>query len=172
MGFLKNDYKWKKKKENSLFSIHNPVGVKLLTRLRVQLSHLNESKFRHGFEDTISPICSCNTEIKSKKHFLLCCHLYSSQRIKLFDNLNKVNSSFFKLTAKHQVNILSYGYSSNYPISLNEDIIKLVFNFLIKSGHYDQPLIRFNQWMWINVLYTRFFSFLHQFIDSKKKTRC
>ena len=37
------------KKENSLFSIHNPVGVKLLTRLRLQLSHLNEHKFRHGF---------------------------------------------------------------------------------------------------------------------------
>ena len=39
------------KKENSLFSIHNPVGVKLLTRLRLQLSHLNEDTFRHGFED-------------------------------------------------------------------------------------------------------------------------
>ena len=30
------------KKENSLFSIHNPVGAKLLTCLRLQLSHLNE----------------------------------------------------------------------------------------------------------------------------------
>ena len=30
------------KKKNSLFSIHNPLGVKLLTRLRLQLSHLNE----------------------------------------------------------------------------------------------------------------------------------
>ena len=44
------------KEENSLFSIHNPVGVKLLTRLRLQFSHLNEHKFRHGFEDTISPM--------------------------------------------------------------------------------------------------------------------
>ena len=41
------------KKENSLFSIHNPVGVKLLTRFRLHLSHLNEHKFRHGFEDKI-----------------------------------------------------------------------------------------------------------------------
>ena len=39
----KNEYY--KKKENSLFSIHNPVLVKLLTRLRLQLSHLNEYKF-------------------------------------------------------------------------------------------------------------------------------
>ena len=30
------------KKENSLSSIHNPVGVKIFTRLRLQLSHPNE----------------------------------------------------------------------------------------------------------------------------------
>ena len=59
------------KNENSLFSIHNPVGVKLLTCLRLQLSHLNEHKFRHGFENAISPICSCNTEIESNEHFLI-----------------------------------------------------------------------------------------------------
>ena len=53
------------KKEISLFSIYNPVGVKLLTHLRPQLSHLNEHNFRHGFEDAISPACSCNTEIES-----------------------------------------------------------------------------------------------------------
>ena len=44
-----------KKKENS----HNPVGVKLLTLLRLQLSHLNEHTFRYGLEDTIRPMCSC-----------------------------------------------------------------------------------------------------------------
>ena len=38
------------KKENSLFSIHNPVGVKFFTRLRLQLSHLNEDKFRHKIQ--------------------------------------------------------------------------------------------------------------------------
>ena len=57
------------KKENSLFSIHNPVRVKLVTRLRLQWSNLNEHKFRHGFEDTISPMSSCNTEIESNEHF-------------------------------------------------------------------------------------------------------
>ena len=31
-----------RKKENSIFSIYDPLGVKLLTRLRLQFSHLNE----------------------------------------------------------------------------------------------------------------------------------
>ena len=99
------------KKENSLFSINNPVGVKLLTRLRLQLSLLNEHKFGHGFEDTISPMCSCNTKIESNEHFLLRCHFYPFQRLEVFDNLNKINSSFFELSAKDQVNIFLYGYS-------------------------------------------------------------
>ena len=130
------------KKGNCLFSIHNPVGVKLLARLRLQLIRLMEHKFRHGFGYTIS-----ETQIESKKHehFLLHCHFYSSQRLELFDNLNRINSSFFKLVAKDQVNISLYGYSLNNPISLNEDIIKLVIDFLIKSGRFDCPLIKFNQ---------------------------
>ena len=68
------------KKENSLFSIHNPVRVKLVTRLRLQWSNLNEHKFRHGFEDTISPMSSCNTEIESNEHFSCVFHFCSSQR--------------------------------------------------------------------------------------------
>ena len=78
-------------------------------------------------------------------YMILRCHFYSSQRLELFDNLNKINSSFFKLSAKDQVSNLLYGYSSNNPISLSEDIIKLVINFLIKSGRFDRPLIRLNQ---------------------------
>ena len=44
----------KKKKENSIFSIYDSFGVKLLTCLRLQFSHVNEDKFRHGFGDTIN----------------------------------------------------------------------------------------------------------------------
>ena len=95
------------KQENFLFSIHNPVAVKLLTPLRLQLSHLNKHKFRHGFEDTISPMCSCNTEIENNEHFLLRCHFYSSQKLELFNKLNKINLSFFKLSANTQ-SILCY----------------------------------------------------------------
>ena len=72
----------------------------------------------------------------SKEHFS---RFYSSQLLELFDNLNQIKSSFFKLSFKDQVNILSYGYSSNNPISLNKDIFKLVINFLTKSGRFYRP---------------------------------
>ena len=69
-----------RKKGKFPFSIHNPVGVKLLTLLSLQLSHQNKQKFRYGFEDTISTMCSCNMKIGNNAHFLLRCPFYSSQR--------------------------------------------------------------------------------------------
>ena len=41
---------------NSVFQCHNPKGVKYLTRLRVNFSHLRGLKFKHSFQDTISPL--------------------------------------------------------------------------------------------------------------------
>ena len=64
-------------KESSLFSIYDPLGVKLLTRLRLQFSHLNEHKFRHGFEDTINAMCACGRDVETTEHFFLRCHLFS-----------------------------------------------------------------------------------------------
>ena len=49
-------------------------------------------------------------KIESKEHFLLRCQFSSSQRLELFDDRNKTNSSFFKLSTKVQVDILLNGY--------------------------------------------------------------
>ena len=36
---------------NNVFTIYNPHGLKLLTRLRLDLSHLQGHKFKHKFSD-------------------------------------------------------------------------------------------------------------------------
>ena len=41
--------------ESSIFDIPNPIGIKLLNRLRLNSIHLNEHKFRHNFRDTVNP---------------------------------------------------------------------------------------------------------------------
>ena len=97
------------KKENSIFSIYDPLGVKLLTRLRLQFSHLNEHKFRHGFRDTINVMRACESEVETTEHFLLRCDLYSAQRSKLYENIKKVDSRFLILEVKEKVSFLLYG---------------------------------------------------------------
>ena len=53
---------------NSIFDIYNPYGIKLLTRLRLGLGHLNEYKFNHDFKYTINFICICGGDIESTYH--------------------------------------------------------------------------------------------------------
>ena len=52
-------------------NIHNPLGLKLLTRLRLGLSHLNEHRFNHIFESCLNPLCTCSLEVESTTHFSL-----------------------------------------------------------------------------------------------------
>ena len=66
--------------ERSLFSIHDPTGVKRLTRLRLKFSHLNEHKFRHNFKDTVVAMCDCGTETETTEHFFLCCPFFVTER--------------------------------------------------------------------------------------------
>ena len=56
--------------QNSIFKIHDPLGIKFLTRLRLGLSHLNEHRFRHNFQDCLNPLCSCSLEVES--HIFSC----------------------------------------------------------------------------------------------------
>ena len=41
-----------------MYGVHNAIGLKFLTRLRLDLSHLNEHKFKHNFKDCVNHLCS------------------------------------------------------------------------------------------------------------------
>ena len=47
---------------NETYRIHHTTGLKLLTRLRLGLSHLNDHKFNHSFRDCINPLCLCSVK--------------------------------------------------------------------------------------------------------------
>ena len=79
--------------ENKTFSIYDPFGYKLLNRLGVDFSHLNEHKFRHNFTDTLNPLCSCSLETESTAQFFLRCRYYNNIRITLMNELNDIDNS-------------------------------------------------------------------------------
>ena len=79
-----------------LFNIHNLFGVKLLTRLRLGLSHLNEHKFNHNLNGCINPFSTCTLEPESTSHFFLHCHDYNSMWLVLFKDLNSADKNLIK----------------------------------------------------------------------------
>ena len=54
--------------------IHNPSGLRLLTRSRLGQSHLNEHKSNQIQQiHNANPLCTCSLEIESTSHFFLHC---------------------------------------------------------------------------------------------------
>ena len=96
-------------KENSIFKIHDINGIKLLNRLRLHFSHLNEHKFRHNFRATIDPMCSCALEPEATLHYLLHCNLYSDLRTELLSDVCALNPSLKNLSHVKLLNVLLYG---------------------------------------------------------------
>ena len=45
------------------FGAHNPIGLKLLTSLRLGFNHLNEHKFRQNFRNSLIPYVSVSWNI-------------------------------------------------------------------------------------------------------------
>ena len=85
--FKSNILKFIRPKPNNFYYCHNPKGIKLLTRLRLGLSHLREHKFEHNFQDCLNPICLFGNEIENSTHYLLHCPTYTNERLTL---LNKI----------------------------------------------------------------------------------
>ena len=128
-------------KAANVYKIHHPRGLKLLTRLRLGLSHLSEHKFRHNFNDTIDPFCLCGTNsVETNEHFLLHCPNYATLRLKLFDSLRSNNILILPFVKSLIIEILLYG-SERFDEITNKIIISSVIDFIIQSKRFDDPLI-------------------------------
>ena len=124
---------------NSIFYIYNPYGIKLLTRLRLGLSHLNEHKFKHDFNDTINPICICGGDIESINHFFLHCPEYCEARQTLFDNIQSINKMLLNQKESSLNHLLLYG-DPKCNSNVNAFIPNSAIKFLLFLGRFNGPL--------------------------------
>ena len=127
----------------SIYRIHNPVGLKLLTRLRLGLSHLNEHRFNHNFQSCINPLCSCSHAVESTTDFLLHCYHFSNIPLTLLNIINAALGSITNLSdlsAGALVKILLSG-DKNYAQAENSCIINATIKFLVDSERFNSPLL-------------------------------
>ena len=124
---------------NSIFYIYNPYGIKLLTRLRLGLSHLNEHKFKHGFNDTTNPICVCGGGIESINHFFLHFLEYFEARQTLFDNIQSIDKMLLSKNEPSLTHLLLYG-DPKCNSNVNAFIPNSAIKFLLFLGRFNGPL--------------------------------
>ena len=129
-----------KTSENSFFAIHDNSGVKLLTRLRLNFSRLNEYKFSHNFLDTINPIYSCCSELETAAYFLLRCQNHVISSSTLLKNVFDLGQTLWNCDDDHVIHILLY-CSEKLKFNLNKEIIKLTVCYLKDTERFDESLI-------------------------------
>ena len=119
---------------------HNPAGHKLLTCLRLGLSHLNEHRFNHNFQNCIKPLCSCSLEIESTSHFLLHCHHYTNICLTLLNSIAEITGNTFNITDEFLVNLLLFD-SQKYSEIDNSLIVNATIKYLLDSVRFSDPLL-------------------------------
>ena len=127
-------------KSSPTFRIDDHRGFILLTRLRVGFSHLREHKFRHGFQDTLDPFCSCRTNsIETTEHYLLHCSNYTNQRLTLMNGLQQHNIDVLHLSPSVLCKLLLYG-DPNFTDISNYRLLKISIEFILGTNRFSGPL--------------------------------
>ena len=124
---------------NSIFDICDNQGLKLLTRLRLGLSHLNKHKFSHGFLDTVNPMCSCNSEEESTTHFLLRCPNFDQLRLHLINEINTIDSNLLLLNDDDLSEVLLYG-DKKISNTINRMILNITIYYIKLSEIFNVQL--------------------------------
>ena len=93
---------------NHIYKIHDPLGLKLLTRLRLGLNHLNEHKFSHNFDSSINLLCSCSLEVEPTKHFFLQCYHYTNICKTLLNTAEMIDESILNVNDDDLIEILIF----------------------------------------------------------------
>ena len=86
--------------------------IKYLTSLRLGLSHLRDCKFKHGFLDSLNPICSCGLDIETTCHYLLHSLNFINERTLLLNNVSKITKDALPSCETSFVKLVLYGDDS------------------------------------------------------------
>ena len=113
--------------------------LKLLTHIRIGFSHLKEHKFKHNFQDSVDPLCSCGNDIESSVHFFLHCPNFTTQRQTLLNKLKSINASIITENENSVVRTLLFG-RPDLSYSTNKEIINLTISFILTTERFNCPL--------------------------------
>ena len=116
-----------------------PKGIKLVTRLKLGLSHLREHKLKHSFQDTLNPLCSCGLDKETTSHYFLRCPLFHAERSTLLNNINEIDKTVFNKSDSVVTRILLYGGES-FKDGVNLLILNATIDFVLSINRFDEPI--------------------------------
>ena len=125
--------------ENSVFTCHNPIGIKYLTRLRLGFSHLRYHKFKHGFLDAADLLCSCSTAIENTVHYFLACPNFSTAQNTFRNEIAIVDRSIIDQDEIKIIQTFLYG-NPTYSVNDNKLILEARIRYILETKTFDGPI--------------------------------
>ena len=138
--FKSNILKFIRPKPNNVYYCHNPKGIRLLTRLRLGLSHLCKHKFKHSFQDWFNPLCFCGNEIETYTHYLLHCPTYTNERMILLNQIKNTNCSILEFSNAVVTKILLFR-DNTLSDSWNTLILNSTVGYIISTKRFDDSIL-------------------------------
>ena len=105
----------------------------------MNFSHLNEQKFRHDFNDTISAMFPCGKEPETTIHYLLRCTFYTIYRLELPNDICALNHFLKNISEENLLKVLLYGLEE-FSFKINSEILKCTIKFIKKTDRFSCSL--------------------------------
>ena len=139
--FRRSILKFIRPSANSFFNCHNPKGIKFITRLRLGLSHLREHKFKHRFQDSLNPFCSCGLDIESTGHYFLHCPTYITERRTLLSTMENIDNHLLDVCEPVLKKTLLFG-SNLFDSNANANVLSATIEYALSTKRFEEPLFQ------------------------------
>ena len=137
--FKKNILSFIRLKANSVFNCNSSKGLKFVTRLRLGLSHLREHKFKHSFQGSINPLCSCSLDVESTIHYFLHCSQFRIERHTLLDKISQIDNKLLDSNESNLIQHLLFSDPSK-DTETNTEILNATVNYVLTTKRFDERL--------------------------------
>ena len=136
--FRKSFLKFIRQSAGGFFNCHNPKRIKFITRLRLGLSLLPEHNFKHSFQDSFNPFCSCRLDIESSAHYLLHCPMYMTERSTLLNTIENIDNNLLNLCEPVLIETLLIGNNS-FDTNANPNVHNAAIEYVLSTKRFEEP---------------------------------
>ena len=126
---------------NSIYSIYEPLGERLIDRLCLSFSHLQEHKFRHDFGDAVNPLCSCTLETEHIEYFFQHCQNINTH-FTLMNELNNISNVINSLNLTNFIRVILYG-DKHFDNATNFKITTATISFIKTTKRFEEALLNY-----------------------------
>ena len=124
----------------SIFNCHNPKTLKFITQLRPALSHLRYHKFKHNFQDSLSPLCNFGLNAESTSHYLLHCPLFTDERKTFLSNIKSINHKLLEQSDSTQAQTFLFGDLAS-SVETNALILNATMQYVLSTKRFEEALL-------------------------------